>query len=80
MVKIKLAENLTVKYLPPPIIQDTPWFTYLNKYSFSQGIISFEESLIHKRTLVIPEEYEEYKKICEDLARQADKQVVLNFR
>jgi len=80
MVKIKLAENLTVKYLPPPIIKDTPWFTYLNQYSFSKGIISFEESLIHKRTLVIPEEYEEYKKICEDLARQADKQVVLNFR
>ena len=80
MVKIKLAENLTVKYLPPPIIQDTPWFTYLNKYSFSQGVISFAESLIHKRTLVIPDEYEEYKKICEDLARQADKQVVLNFR
>ena len=80
MVKIKFAENLTVKYLPPPIIKDTPWFTYLNKYSFSQGIISFEESLIHKRTLVIPEEYEEYKKICEDLARQADKQVVLNFK
>ncbi len=80
MVKIKLAENLTVKYLPPPIVKDTPWFTYINKYSFSQGVISFEESLIHKRTLVIPEEYEEYKKICEDLARQADKQVVLNFR
>lgn len=80
MVKIKLAENLTVKYLPPPIVQETPWFTYLNKYSFSQRVISFEESFIHKRTLVIPEEYEEYKKICEDLARQADKQVVLNFR
>ncbi len=80
IVKIKLAENLTVKYLPPPIVKDTPWFTYLNKYSFSQGIISFEESLIQKRTLVIPEEYEEYKKICEDLAREADKQVVLNFR
>ncbi len=80
IVKIKLAENLTVKYLPPPIIKDTPWFTYFNNYSFSQGIISFEESLIQKRTLVIPEEYEEYKKICEDLARQADKQVVLNFR
>jgi len=80
MVKIKLAENLTVKYLPPPIIKDTPWFTYINKYSFSQGVIFFAESLIHKRTLVIPEEYEEYKKICEELARQADKQVVLNFR
>ncbi|MHC2994139.1 MAG: DUF3857 domain-containing protein [Candidatus Atribacteria bacterium] len=80
MVKIRLAENLTVKYLPPPIIKDTPWFTYINKYSFSQGVISFEESLIYKRTLVIPEEYEEYKKICEDLARQADKQVVLNFK
>lgn len=80
MVKIKLAENLTVKYLPSPIIKDTPWFTYLNKYSFSQGVIYFEESLIHKRTLVISEEYEEYKNICEELARQADKQVVLNFK
>jgi len=76
-VKIKLPESLTVKYLPPPVIKDTPWFTYLNKYSFSQGIISFEERTVNKRTLVTPKEYEEYKKICEDLARQTDKQVVL---
>lgn len=76
-VKIKLPENLTVKYLPPQVYKDTPWFTYLNKYSFSQGIISFEERTIHKRILVTPKDYEEYKKICEDLARQTDKQVVL---
>ncbi|GAF67414.1 unnamed protein product, partial [marine sediment metagenome] len=49
MVKIKLPENLIIKYLPPPVIKNTPWFTYLNKYSFSQGIIFFEESLVHKR-------------------------------
>lgn len=77
MVKIKLPENLIIKYLPPPVIKDTPWFTYLNKYSFSQGIIFFEESLVHKRVLVAPEDYEEYKRICEDLARQTDKQAVL---
>jgi len=77
MVKIKLPKNLTIKYLPLPVIKDTPWFTYLNKYSFSQGIIFFEESLVHKRVLVTPEDYEEYKRICEDLARQTDKQAVL---
>ena len=51
------------------------------------GVLRFKASslrgslqLIHKRTLVIPEEYEEYKNICEELARQADKQVVLNFK
>lgn len=77
MVTIKLPENLTIKYLPPPVIKDTPWFTYLNKYNFSQGIIFFEESLVHKRVLVTPEDYEEYKRICEDLARQTDKQAVL---
>lgn len=77
LVKIKLPEDLVVKYLPPPIIKDTPWFTYLNEYSFSQGVISFKESLIHKRVLVTPKEYVEYKKICETLARQTEKQVVL---
>jgi len=76
-VRIKLPEDFTVKYLPPPVVKDTPWFTYLNKYSFSQGIISFKESLIHKRVLISPEEYVEYKKICEALARQTEKQVVL---
>ncbi len=77
MVTIRLPENLTIKYLPPPVTTDTLWFTYLNRYSFSQGVISFEESLVHKRVLVTPEDYEEYKRICEDLARQTDKQVVL---
>jgi len=77
VVKIKLPENLTVKYLPPEIYKDTPWFIYLNKYSFSEGVVSFKESLVYKKVLVTPEEYDEYKKVCESLARETDKQVVL---
>ena len=77
MVTIRLPENLTIKYLSPPAGKDTPWFTCLNRYSFSQGIIFFEESLVHKRVLVTPEDYQEYKRSSEGLARQTDKQAVL---
>jgi len=76
-VKIELPENLTVEYLPSPVAEDTLWFSYLNRYSFSEGSVYFEEKLIRKETVVSPELYKNYKNIYEELARQTDKQVVL---
>ena len=76
-IRVELPSHLTVKFLPPPIVRDTPWFTYVYKYAFSKGLISFEERLIEKKTSVSVEEYSEFKEVCEELARQTDKQVVL---
>ena len=76
-IRVELPSHLTVKFLPPPIFRDTSWFTYVYKYAFSKGLISFEERLIEKKTSVSVEEYSEFKEVCEELARQTDKQVIL---
>ena len=76
-IKVKLPAHLNVKFLPPPVVKDTTWFSYVNKYTFSKGLISFEERLIDKKTKVSVEEYLEFKEIFEELARQTDKQVIL---
>jgi len=76
-IRVELPSHLTVKFLPLPIFRDTPWFTYVYKYAFSKGLISFEERLIEKKTSVSVEEYSEFKEVCEELARQTDKQVIL---
>ncbi len=76
-VEIKLPDNLTVDYLPQPVIKDTPWFRYFSEYTFSKGTIFFEEGLVRKKTLVSTKSYSEYKEIYEELARQTDKQIVL---
>jgi len=77
LFKLQLPKNFEVKYLPSPIVSDTKWFTYINKYSFSGKSIYFEERLVHKKVTVSVEEYGEFKKIYEEIARQADKQAVL---
>jgi len=76
-IRVELPSHLTVKFLPPPIVKDTPWFTYTYEHTFSKGLISFEERLIDKKSSVSVEEYPEFKEICEELARQTDKQVIL---
>ncbi len=76
-VEIKLPQNLAVDYLPQPITEDTPWFSYFSEYTFSKGTICFEEGLIRKKILVSTKSYREYKEIYEELARQTDKQIVL---
>ena len=76
-IRMELPDHLNVKFLPPPIVKDTPWFTYVYKYTFSKGLISFEERLIDKKTSVSVEEYSEFKEIFEELARETDKQVIL---
>jgi transglutaminase-like putative cysteine protease/tetratricopeptide (TPR) repeat protein len=76
-IRVQLPSHLTVKFLPPSILKDTPWFTYIYNYDFSEGLITFKERLIEKKTSVPVEEYSEFKKVCEELARQTDKQVIL---
>ena len=78
LIQIKLPHNLTVKYLPPPIIKDTKWFTYINKYTFSNSTVSFEELMSDKVIRISVDEYIQYKEAYELLARQTDKQVVLS--
>jgi len=76
-IKVKLPSNLTVKYLPPPILRETPWFNYVYAYAFSEGLISFEEKLINKKRSISLEEYQTFKEIYEELARETDEQVIL---
>ncbi len=76
-IRVELPSHLNVKFLPLPIVKDTPWFTYMYKYTFSKGLINFEERFIDKKTAVSVEEYTEFKEIFEELARETDKQVVL---
>jgi transglutaminase-like putative cysteine protease/tetratricopeptide (TPR) repeat protein len=76
-IRVEIPSHLTVKFLPPPIVKDTPWFTYIYEHTFSKGLISFEERLIDKKSSVSVEEYPEFKEVCEELARQTDKQVIL---
>ncbi|MEA1965088.1 MAG: DUF3857 domain-containing protein [Candidatus Aerophobetes bacterium] len=77
LFELQLPQNLEIKYLPLPVVSDTKWFAYINKYSFSGESIYFEERLVHKRTTVSVEEYGEFKRIYEEIARQADKQIIL---
>ncbi|MQY70015.1 MAG: hypothetical protein GH145_04015 [Firmicutes bacterium] len=78
LIQIKLPDSLRVKYLPPPIIKDTRWFTYINKYTFSNSTVYFEELMSEKATRISVDEYTQYKEVYEELARQTDKQVVLS--
>lgn len=76
-IRVELPSHLTVKFMPPPIVKDTPWFTYIYEHTFSKGLISFEERLIDKKSSVSVEEYPEFKEVCEELTRQTDEQVIL---
>lgn len=78
LIQVKLPDGLRVKYLPPPIIKDTKWFTYINKYTFSNSTVYFEELMSDKATRISVDEYTQYKEVYEELARQTDKQVVLS--
>jgi hypothetical protein len=76
-IRVELPSHLMVKFLPPAIVEDTPWFTYIYDYTFSERFIDFEERLIYKKISVSVEEYKGFKEICEELTRQTDNQVIL---
>jgi len=76
-IRVEIPSQLTVKFLPSPVVKDTPWFMYICRYDFLEGIINYQERVINKKISVSVEEYREFKEVCEELARQTDKQVVL---
>ncbi len=79
-IQLTIPGKLKIKYLPEEIIRETPWFDYINRYTFSGGIIKFEEILLRKKKLIPVKDYSQYKEVYEELARQTSKQAILTYK
>ena len=77
-IEIEFPRSLKVKYIPPAIDVETPWFDFSGIYKIEgKNRLRFEAKRASKVRLVPAEAYLEYKKKIEELASSANQHVVL---
>ena len=77
-IEIELPTRFAVKYLPPPVEVQTPWFYFVSRYELvSEHFI--RHHFVHeiKKDRVEVNEYEAYKKSVEEIASKVNQHVVL---
>ncbi|WP_128700652.1 DUF3857 domain-containing protein [Candidatus Velamenicoccus archaeovorus] len=77
-LEVELPDRLAVKYLPNPVMADTPWFSLSSRYGMTDSRhLRYVYVLEVKRRDVTVEDYAEYKRIVEHIASQLNQQVIL---
>ena len=77
LVEIELPPDYEVKYLPESIQKENICFKYKNTYKYENNRIYFYEEKLIKKTLLSINKYKNFKSFYEKLARDIDKQIVL---
>ncbi|MBN2831103.1 MAG: DUF3857 domain-containing protein [Candidatus Omnitrophica bacterium] len=76
-LEIVLPKNFVVKYIPDNIEHNSPWFSFVQEYSCKDNKISFKQINYGKKERVSKEEYSEFKRLMERLARSVKQRIVL---
>lgn len=77
VVEIELPRNYKMKYLPESVEMENIFFKYKSIYKYEGSSIYFYDEKVTKETLLPIEKYKEFKSSYEKLARDIDKQIVL---
>jgi len=77
ILEIQIPKDFKLKYLPESIERDSPWTKFIVQYTLADKKIIFKQKTELKKEMVNQEEYLEFKKFIEDLARSIKQRVVL---
>ncbi len=78
-VKLRLPEGYRVRNKPRPVDMRNDFGSYMEKYEFDEkkGVLRSENSFELRRVRVEPEEYTEFKKFIDEIARTQRRLVIL---
>jgi transglutaminase-like putative cysteine protease len=78
VIEIEFPRSFKVKYIPPPVTAETPWFYFSTvTKDLGDGRLRFESKRRVKARQVPVEAYQDYKKKIEEIARSVNQHVVL---
>ncbi len=80
IVTIELPPGFSLKYLPENIEIENPWFKFMVKYSHKKSKIFFTQRIEAAKRMISENEYPEFKKAIEELARRLKQRIVLEVK
>jgi hypothetical protein len=78
--EIELPHNLSAKFIPADITEDSPWLKFSAEYKSTAQKIYFKQKLEIKKKTITQEEYPAFKYFYENIAKKAKQRIMLQKR
>ncbi|MCM8796923.1 MAG: DUF3858 domain-containing protein, partial [Candidatus Omnitrophica bacterium] len=75
--EIQLPSAFTVKYIPPNIKEESPWFDFSVEYTYAKNKILVRQKEELKRNTVLVEEYPLFREFLKKTAKRIKQRIVL---
>ncbi len=75
--EFEIPKTFKIKYIPENVVQDSPWMEFSAEYNNTGNILSFRQKVIFKRNVISENEYFDFKKFYEGLAKKIKQRAVL---
>jgi transglutaminase-like putative cysteine protease len=76
-VEIEIPQDFDMRYMPESVSEDNPWLSFKAEYIRKNKIIQFRQKLVAKTDTISTEQYSEFKKAYEGLAKKIKQRIVL---
>jgi hypothetical protein len=77
ILEIEIPESFIIKYMPDSIREDSPWLRLIVEYKHNNNKIYFRQEVQMKKNKVLENEYPDFKKFVEGLAKKIKQRIVL---
>ncbi|MCX5703108.1 MAG: transglutaminase-like domain-containing protein, partial [Candidatus Omnitrophica bacterium] len=77
ILEIAITDNFIIKYIPQGIAADSPWLKITVDYSHKNNKIYFRQATQTKKAKVPEEEYPDFKKFIEGVAKKIKQRIVI---
>jgi tetratricopeptide (TPR) repeat protein len=76
-LKLRLPSNFVIKYMPEDIVEDSPWMKFTLNYKKQGNELIFSQKIELKKNNILENQYADFKKFFEGLARKIKQRIVL---
>ena len=77
VLEVEIPDNFIVKYIPDTVVEDSPWLKFTVEYNYKNNRIYFREESLTKKIEVFENEYPDFKKFLQGLAKKIKQRIVL---
>jgi len=75
--EIEIPDNFIIKYIPDSVTEDSPWLEIIVEYARRDHKIEVRQKTEAKKSQVTQEEYLDFKRFIEDVAKKTKQRIVL---
>jgi len=76
-LEIEIPDNFVIKYMPDSLIEESPWLEFMAEYKYENNRLYFNQRTEMKKSSVSVDEYPEFKKFFQGLAKKIKQRIVL---